>query len=471
MTHVTRVLIVGGGPGGYEAALVAAQLGATVTIVDRDGVGGSAVLTDCVPSKTLIATADLMADVEESSELGMRFDGGGGAVDPRSAVTVDLKLVNDRVMTLARSQSDDIAGRLEREGVELVRGAGRLDGPQTVVARLADGSERRYDADVVLLATGAHPRVLDTARPDGERILTWEQVYELDALPERLVVVGSGVTGAEFASAYHALGTEVVLVSSRDRVLPGEDADAAEVLEDVFTRRGMTVLSRSRAASVERAGDGVVVRLTDGREVTGSHCLLAVGSIPNTAELGLETAGVDTDEGGFIKLDRVSRTSARGVYAAGDCTGVLMLASVAAMQGRIAMWHALGDAVQPLNLKEVSSNVFTAPEIATVGWSQQAVDAGEIEARSLMLPLRGNPRAKMQGVRDGFVKLFCRPGTGIVVGGVVVAPRASELIHPVAIAVAQRMTVDQLAHAFTVYPSMTGSIGEAARRLHRAPEL
>jgi NAD(P)H dehydrogenase (quinone) len=231
------------------------------------------------------------------------------------------------------------------------------------------------------------------------------------------------------------------------------------------------VLSRSRAASVERAGDGVIVRLTDGREVSGSHCLLAVGSIPNTAELGLETAGVDTDDGGFIKLDRVSRTSARGVYAAGDCTGVLMLASVAAMQGRIAMWHALGDAVQPLNLKEVSSNVFTAPEIATVGWSQQAVDSGEIEARSLMLPLSGNPRAKMQGVRDGFVKLFCRPGTGIVVGGVVVAPRASELIHPVAIAVAERMTVDQLAHAFTVYPSMTGSIGEAARRLHRAPDL
>ena len=471
MTHVTRVVIVGGGPGGYEAALVAAQLGATVTVVDRDGVGGSAVLTDCVPSKTLIATADLMADVEESAELGMRFDGGGGAVDPRSAVTVDLKVVNERVLTLARNQSDDIAGRLEREGVELVRGTGRLDGPETVVARLEDGSERRYDADVVLLATGAHPRVLDTARPDGDRILTWEQVYDLDALPERLVVVGSGVTGAEFASAYHALGAEVVLVSSRDRVLPGEDADAAEVLEDVFTRRGMTVLSRSRAASVERAGNGVVVRLTDGREVSGSHCLLAVGSIPNTAELGLETAGVDTDDGGFIKLDRVSRTSARGVYAAGDCTGVLMLASVAAMQGRIAMWHALGDAVQPLNLKEVSSNVFTAPEIATVGWSQKAVDAGEIEARSLMLPLSGNPRAKMQGVRDGFVKLFCRPGTGIVVGGVVVAPRASELIHPVAIAVAQRMTVDHLAHAFTVYPSMTGSIGEAARRLHRAPDL
>jgi NAD(P)H dehydrogenase (quinone) len=469
MAHVTRVVIVGGGPGGYEAALVAAQLGARVTVVDRDGIGGSAVLTDCVPSKTLIATADVMTEVEESAELGVRFEGAGAGDDLRRAVSVDLKTVNDRVVELAREQSEDIAGRLRREGVELVRGSGRLDGPQALVATLDDGTQQRYDADVVLLATGAHPRVLESARPDGERILTWEQVYDLDELPERLVVVGSGVTGAEFASAYHALGVDVVLVSSRDRVLPGEDADAAQVLEDVFTRRGMTVLSRSRAASVERRDEGVVVTLTDGREVAGSHCLLAVGSVPNTSDLGLETAGVETDAGGFITLDRVSRTSARGVYAAGDCTGVLMLASVAAMQGRIAMWHALGDAVRPLDLKEVSSNVFTAPEIATVGWSQQAVDAGEIEAQSLLLPLRGNPRAKMQGVRDGFVKLFCRPGTGIVIGGVVVAPRASELIHPVAIAVAQQMNVDQLAHAFTVYPSLTGSIGEAARRLHRSP--
>ncbi|MGH3356638.1 MAG: NAD(P)H-quinone dehydrogenase, partial [Nocardioidaceae bacterium] len=446
-----------------------AQLGASVTVVDRDGVGGSAVLTDCVPSKTLIATADLMTDVEESAELGMRFAGSTIGADPREGLSVDLKTVNTRVLNLARTQSDDIARRLERDGVVLVRGTGRLDGAQTVVATLEDGSEERYDADVVLLATGAHPRILDSARPDGDRILTWEQVYDLDELPERLVVVGSGVTGAEFASAYHALGSDVVLVSSRDRVLPGEDADAAEVLEGVFTRRGMTVLSTSRAESVERVDDGVVVRLTDGREVAGSHCLLAVGSLPNTADLALDTAVVTTDDAGFITLDKVSRTSARGVYAAGDCTGVLMLASVAAMQGRIAMWHALGDAVQPLNLKEVSSNVFTAPEIATVGWSQRAVDAGEIDAQRVLLPLRGNARAKMQGVRDGFVKLFCRPGTGIVIGGVVVAPRASELIHPVAIAVAKRLTVDELAHAFTVYPSMTGSIAEAARRLHRSP--
>ncbi|HET7432761.1 MAG TPA: NAD(P)H-quinone dehydrogenase [Nocardioides sp.] len=457
----SRVVIVGGGPGGYEAALVAAQLGAEVTLVDSDGVGGSAVLTDCVPSKTLIATAEVMTDVEGAAELGVELSGGAHAT-----VGVDLARVNARVKRLATDQSADIARRLEKEGVVVVPGRGRLDGADTVVATTDEG-EQRLTADAVLLATGAAPRTLPEAQPDGERILTWEQVYDLTELPEHLIVVGSGVTGAEFASAYLALGAEVTLVSSRDRVLPGEDADAAAVLEEVLTRRGMNVLAQSRMQAVARDGDAVTVTLTDGRTVTGSHCILAVGSVPNTEGLGLETAGVDTDDRGFVTVDRVSRTSARGVYAAGDCTGILMLASVAAMQGRIAMWHFLGDAVSPLDLKKVSSNVFTAPEIATVGWSQQAVDRGEIQVNQLMLPLAGNARAKMQGVRDGFVKLFCRPGTGIVVGGVVVAPRASELIHPVSIAVAESMTSDQLAQAFTVYPSMSGSIAEAARRLHR----
>ncbi|MGA8257077.1 MAG: FAD-dependent oxidoreductase, partial [Nocardioides sp.] len=269
------------------------------------------------------------------------------------------------------------------------------------------------------------------------------------------------------ASAYLALGIPVTLVSSRDRVLPGEDADASLVLEEVSKRRGMTVLATSRMESVTRDGDVVTVALTDGRTVQGSHCILALGSVPNTGDLGLEEAGVVLTDQGFVYVDRVSRTAARGVYAAGDCTGVLMLASVAAMQGRIAMWHFLGDTVHPLDLKKVSSNVFTAPEIATVGWSQQAVDAGEIDAVSVMLPLAGNARAKMQGIRDGFVKLFCRPGTGIVVGGVVVGPRASELIHAISIAVAESLTADQLAQAFTVYPSNSGSIAEAARRMHR----
>ena len=460
-----RVVIVGGGPGGYEAAHVAAQLGAQVTLVDSDGIGGSAVLTDCVPSKTLIATAELMAELDGAAELGIEFSDHAG--DPATQLSVDLARVNQRVLQLAADQSADIAARLERDGVTVVRGHGRLDGPHRVIATTADEREEIIEADAILLATGAAPRTLPTAQPDGERILTWEQVYDLTELPSHVVVVGSGVTGAEFASAYLSLGCQVTLVSSRDHVLPGQDTDAAQVLEQVLTRKGMNVLARSRMQAVERDGDEVTVTLTDGRTVTGSHCILALGSIPKTAGMGLEAAGVTLDDGGFVQVDRASRTTARGVYAAGDCTGVFMLASVAAMQGRIAMWHFLGDAVAPLDLNKVSANVFTEPEIATVGYSQQQVESGEIAAEVVMLPLSGNARAKMQGQHDGFVKLFCRPGTGIVVGGVVVGPRASELIHPVSLAVSESLTADQLAQAFTVYPSMSGSIAEAARRLHR----
>lgn len=457
IARMEQVAIVGGGPGGYEAALVAAQLGAQVTLVDSDGIGGSAVLTDCVPSKALLAVAETATQVRASARLGITGPVGG--------IGVDLAAVNARIRALAAAQSADTAARCAREGVRLLAGRGRLDGPGAVVAELADGGRERIEARTVLVATGARPRVLPDAVPDGERILTWEQVYGLQAAPQRLVVVGSGVTGAEFACAYQALGSEVVLVSSRAHVLPGEDPDAAQVLEDVFERRGMHVLRRSRATAARRSGDSVVVTLADGSTVEGSHCLMAVGSVPNTEGLGLAAAGVRTSGSGHIEVDRVSRTSARGVYAAGDVTGVHLLASVAAMQGRIAMWHALGAAVAPLDLRTVSSTVFTDPEIATVGFTQADVDAGRITAEVVLLPLATNARAKMQGIRDGFVKVICRRGTRIVIGGVVVAPHASELVHSLTIAVDQRLTVDQLAATFTVYPSMSGSIAEAARRL------
>jgi pyruvate/2-oxoglutarate dehydrogenase complex dihydrolipoamide dehydrogenase (E3) component len=228
----------------------------------------------------------------------------------------------------------------------------------------------------------------------------------------------------------------------------------------------MQVMDRCRAAGAKRVGDGVAVTLEDGREITGSHVLLAVGSIPQTGNMGLAESGVELTDSGHIRVDRVSRTSVRSVYAAGDCTGVLPLASVAAMQGRIAMSHALGDTVAPLNLRGVSANIFTDPEIATVGYSQKDIDDGRVDARAVMLPLSTNPRAKMQNATDGFVKLFAAVGSHSVVGGVVVAPHASELIFPIALAVQNRLTVDQMANTITVYPSLSGSIAEAARRLH-----
>jgi dihydrolipoamide dehydrogenase len=469
---MSRIVIMGGGPAGYEAALVAAQHGAEVTVVERDGMGGACVLDDCVPSKTLISSAGIRTELRRAGELGIEAD--------QDSARVDLVGINRRVSALAKAQSADVRTRVEGEGVRLIAGTAQFStdtspatpaAPHRITATLAGGEREELPADVVLVATGATPRVLPDAVPDGERILTWRQIYDLDRLPEHLIVVGSGVTGAEFVSAYTELGTKVTLVSSRDRVLPSEDADAAAVLEDVFAERGVTILPRTRAESVRRDGDGVVVTLADGSEVTGSHALMTVGSVPNTGELGLDRAGITLDKGGFVVVDRVSRTNAPGVYAAGDCTGLLMLASVAAMQGRIAMWHALGEGVMPIKLKTVAAAVFTRPEVATVGISQAAIDSGEVPARTVMLPLGTNPRAKMQGLRKGFVKLFCRPATGVVIGGVVVAPVASELILPIAMAVQNNLTVDDLATTFSVYPSQSGSITEAARQLMRHGDL
>ncbi|MEB3368114.1 NAD(P)H-quinone dehydrogenase [Saccharopolyspora mangrovi] len=466
---MTRIVIMGGGPAGYEAALVAASNGADVTLVEPEGLGGACVLYDCVPSKTFIASAGARSAFRDAEELGIRT--------PSREADVEVAVVHGRVKGLALAQSADIRSRVRREGVKIIPGRARFTDPTPGMAvhqigvDRADGTHEELTADVVLIATGATPRILPGAEPDGERILTWRQLFDLPELPEHLAVIGSGVTGVEFASAYTEMGVKVTMISSRDRVLPHEDADAAAVLEEVFAERGTEVVKHARAESVERTDKGVVIHLADGRKVEASHALMTVGSVPNTSDIGLEKVGIEPGRGGYVEVDRVSRTGAPGIYAAGDCTGLLLLASVAGMQGRIAMWHALGEGVTPIKLKTVAANVFTHPEIATVGISQQAIDSGEVPARTVMMPLATNPRAKMEGLRRGFLKVFCRPQTGVVVGGVVVSPNASELILPIALAVQNQVTVDNLANTFSVYPSLSGSLTEAGRLLMRHDDL
>ena len=455
------VAILGGGPGGYEAAIAAAQLGAEVTLVERASVGGAAVITDVVPSKSLIATADAAVAVSQAGDLGVQLFARGGDGRPlKPEIAINLAAVNKRLLSLARQQSDDMRATLVEAGVRIVSGHGRLEGDNAVIVSTGPGGTDfdRIEADTLVVSVGSSPRELPTAPPDGERILTWTQLYDMKSLPEHLIVVGSGVTGAEFAGAYMNLGAKVTLVSSRDHVLPGEDPDAAALLERVFTRGGMQVLSKARAQTVERSGDGVVVTLADGRTVEGSHCLMAVGSVPNTAGIGLEEAGIQMTDSGHIRVNRVARTSVPNIYAAGDCTTFVPLASVASMQGRTAVFHALGDTVIPLERRRIAANIFTAPEIATVGFQQADIDSGLVDGVVHKLPLSANPRAKMMGVRDGFVKLIARQGSGTVLGGVIVAPRASELIYPIAIAVERRLTVDQVSRVFAVYPSLSGSI-------------
>ncbi|MGH2783957.1 MAG: NAD(P)H-quinone dehydrogenase [Actinomycetota bacterium] len=455
-----RIVIVGGGPAGYEAALVAAELGADVTVVDRVGLGGACVLFDCVPSKTLCTSAEAVTWMEAAPTLGL------ADVEDPPRPNVNLGAVFSRIIWLAEAQSRDIEKKLAAAGVRVVPGSARLTDPRTVVAE-TDADDERLDADVILIATGSSPRELPSAVPDGKRILNARQVYDLAAVPEHLIVVGSGATGAEFAHAFNRLGARVTLVSSRDRVLPNEDPDAAVVLEEVFERRGMTILKNTRASGARAVDDGVEVDLPGGKTLKGTHALLTVGQVPNSADAGLEAAGVTIAKDGSVPVDGVSRTNVPTIYAAGDVTGRMMLASTAAMQGRIAIWHALGQAVSPMRWDEVASTVFTDPEIATVGLSEsECADRGlQVDVRKL--PFATNARAKMVGLEDGFVKVLAARSTHAVVGGTVVAPHASDLILPLSLAVHARLSVEQLAQAFSIYPSFGGSIQEAARQLMR----
>ncbi len=457
-TH--HIVIIGGGPGGYEAALAGRQLGAEVTLIEREGIGGSAVLTDVVPSKTLIATATAAETIRTASSLGLNV-----SIDPGRSL-VDLKSVNARLLDLAKAQSNEMKQNLTSAGVRIINGTGRLDGNHAVIAEVDGQKPERLDAKTIVLAVGARPRTLAASEPDGERIFTWKQLYNLTELPEHMIVVGSGVTGAEFASAYLSLGSQVTLVSSRDFVLPGEDLDAAVLIEEVFRNRGMRILKKTRADRVERTANGVKVSLQDGTVVEGSHCLIAVGSIPNTENLGLEQAGVLTKESGHVIANRVARTSRANVYAVGDCTDFYPLASVASMQGRTAVFHTMGEVAAPTQKRNIASNVFTSPEIASVGWSESDIQEGLTQGQIQKILLSTNPRAKMQGIQDGFIKLFARTGSGTVLGGVVVGPSASELIYPIAIAVENRLTVDELSRTYTVYPSLTGTIADAAKSLY-----
>ncbi|AWB81356.1 NAD(P)H-quinone dehydrogenase [Corynebacterium yudongzhengii] len=458
-----RIVIIGGGPGGYEAALVGAANGAEITVVEDSGMGGASVRLDCVPSKSFIAAANIKTDLRRADDMGLN-EGIG-------ATHLSLTALNKRVAELASRQSEDISKQMKDSGVTVIKGRGSFTKEQknslihTVTVEEPDGTTRDLDADIVLLASGAHPRVLPGARPDGERILDWQQIYDLTELPEHLVVVGSGVTGAEFVSAFAELGVKVTMVASRDRILPHDDADAADVLEEVLAERGVNLEKDARVESVENTGDGVIVKTQDGREIRGSHCLMSIGSIPNTEALGLDKPGVETTASGHIEVDRVSRTNVPGIYAAGDCTNSMPLAAVAAMQGRIAMNHALGDSVQPLRMKTVAQAVFTRPEIAAIGVTEKQIADGDVQARAITLPLASNPRAKMRSLSRGFVKLFCSSRSGTIIGGVIVAPIASELITTLALAVSRSVTVNELADTFSVYPSLSGSITEAARRL------
>jgi dihydrolipoamide dehydrogenase len=451
---VMRFVVIGGGPAGSNAAMHAARAGVDVTLVERDIIGGAANLRDCIPSKAMIATGGAMAFVDRSSGMGL---------DPIQG-HLDLPGLRHRIDSIVTRLEDGLVSILRSQGVEMVAGEGRLDGPHHVVVE-TEGGARRVAADAVLVATGSRPRVPDWARPDGERVLSTRQAYPPAVLPEHLVVVGSGVTGVEFVHMFASLGCEVTLIVSRQQVLPRKDPEVAAVLEEDFLRRGVRLLKGARAVGVEIGVGGVVVHCDDGRAAAGSHMLLAVGSLPNFEGLGLESAGVVVDDAGYVPINHHCQTNVPHIYAAGDLSGKLPLSSVASMQGRKIAQHVLGGhsvAHRHLNYDKAASAIFTEPEIADVGLAEADAFAEGRKIRVTKVPFAASAKALINDDPRGFVKIISDPATGVVLGGSIVGQNAAELISVLAVAVTAGLRASDIAESILVHPALAEALAEAA---------
>ncbi len=448
-----RFVIIGGGPAGNSAATVAASHGAQVTMIERDIVGGAAHLWDCIPSKAMIATGGALAEIDRARAMGLSAEG-----------RIDFAALRERVASIESRLHDSVRSLLESQGVELVRGTGRLIDAHTVAATTADG-ERTFEADAILLATGSRPRLPDWAPIDGERVLSTRDAYPPPEIPEHLVVIGSGVTGVEFTHMFSALGSQVTLVVSRQQVLPAKDPEVAAVLEDEFVRRGVKLLKGARAQAIGREADRVYVACDDGRAVDGSHALLCIGSIPNSDGLGCDVAGVEVDSNGYVQGNRHCQTNVANIYSAGDLSGRLPLSSVASMQGRKIAEHVMGltaVAHRHLDYDKAASAIFTEPEIADVGLAEAEAFAAGRKLRVTKVPFSANAKALIEGDPRGFVKILSDPATGVVLGGSIVGRGAAELISVVAVAVANGLTVSDIVDSLLVHPALAESLADAA---------
>jgi NAD(P)H dehydrogenase (quinone) len=445
-----RFLIIGAGPAGTAAATSAAALGAKVTVVERQLVGGAAHLLDCIPSKTMTATAVRIDSMRNAAKLGVVSAPG----------QVDSKQLSERIQSITGDINRGWVSLLQSQGVEIIKGTGRLVAPNEAIVDTDSGS-KAVQFDRCLISTGSAPTIPSWATIDGERVLTTREAYTLAEIPKHIVVIGSGVTGVEFVHIFESLGSDVTLVVSRQQILPHRDPEVAAVLEDNFLERGVKLLIGARATGIERTDEGVLVTCDDGRKVAGTHALVAIGSIPLTSGIGLEELGVTTEKG-FLQVDEYQRTNLPHIYGAGDCTGQMLLSSVGAMQGRKIARHALGLQVVPIDYSKVSQAVFTEPEIASVGLEDSESAGQGRKVRTTKVPFAANARAVLQGNPRGFVKVISDPATGVVLGGTIVGHRASELIGILALAVQARVPVQTLVETLMVHPSLSESISDAA---------
>ena len=449
----TDIAILGGGPGGYVAALRAAQLGAQVALIEEKAIGGVCLNVGCIPTKALLRSAEVYRTFRQAETFGLRLEGN---------VMPDWPAIQARKGDIVRQLVHGVEVLLRKAGVQVLRGRGRFAAPRTLEVTTADGTQR-VDAKNAVIATGSRPACLSLPGMDLPGVIDSTGALALEALPKRLLVIGGGGVGVEFADIFNSFGVKVTVVEMLDRLLPQMDADLGPALAWTLGQRGVQFYLKSRVTRMDAVEGGLrATVVTPGGEVEieADRVLVAVGRRPNVEDLGLEAAGVRFDKAG-IPVDAQMQTNVPGIAAVGDVTGGALLAHVAMRGGEVAVENALGHRAT-LDLKTVPWCVYTDPEVASVGLTEAQARQGRYDVRVGRFPLNASGKALTYGETDGFVKVVSEARFGEVLGLHVVAPHASDLIHEGGLALALEATLDELVTTVHGHPTLSETIREAA---------
>jgi pyruvate/2-oxoglutarate dehydrogenase complex dihydrolipoamide dehydrogenase (E3) component len=449
---MVRVVVIGGGPAGVAAAVEAASLGGAVTLVSAEPIGGRANWHSLVPSKVYLTAADHLTDAEHFEALGLQ------GPTPRP----DLASLRERIVAQARSWSEHQQEQLRRVGVKVLPGRASFAGTHELRLEKEGAAPERLDFDVAVVASGSEPVFPAHIRPDGQRILAPRLAGKLAEWPQHLVVIGGGVTGAEFAYFFRRMGCRVSWVTDLPALLPRTDADVAQVLERAMAARGVEIMKSSPVEAVQAEGPGVRVTLKGGHALVATHAFIALGRRPDTSGLGLEAAGAAVSPAG-VTVDAFCRTSQPHIYAVGDVTGAPHVANRGQAQARVAAHHALGAPTPPLRPEAWVEAVYTHPQVAQVGLSEAGAAADGVALEVLRCDYSRALKARLGSDPDGFLKLLAHRDDRRIVGAAAVGERAAEILSSVAVAMAGEMTVDQLAALFPAHPTLGELVGIAAR--------
>jgi dihydrolipoamide dehydrogenase len=452
-TSRSDVLVIGGGPGGYVAAIRAAQLGRKVTLVEKDALGGICLNWGCIPTKALLRSAQVLLLAAGADEFGIEVAG----------VKPDWQRVVKRSREVAGRLSQGVGFLLKKNRVEVVAGTARLVSPRTVEVTAADGSTKRIESAAVVLATGARTREFPNLRLDRTRVISAREAMVLEQLPESIAIIGGGSIGVEFAHLFHAFGVRVLLFEMLPSLLPAGDEDISRDLEKSFKKRGMTVLTSTAIDGLDVGSGSVGVRYTrKGKSESAEVAcvLLAVGVQPNSEGLGLEEAGIQTEKG-FIVTDEVGRTTAPGVYAIGDVAGQPCLAHAASAEGVLAVEHLAGLPVHPIDYDNIPACTYCSPQVASVGLTERQAAERGIETKVGRFHFRANGKALAMGEPEGLVKAIVRAADGVLLGLHVVGGEATEMIQPFALGRTLGARWEDLIRTIHPHPTLSEAVPEA----------